>query len=254
MPGINYLETYLESSPPEVYDVLYKSRYYLILWEGIRMIMKNIRQDIVEYARKLITEGLTVGTGGNISVYDPDTGCFAITPSGIDYFQMEADDVVVLDLEGHIVDGSRRPSSEVELHRIFYEKRLDIRAVVHTHSPYCTALATNRMELPASSYLVAFAGKNVRCGDYASFGTRELAENTFKAMEDRYAALMANHGLITGADSLLRAFDIAQQIEFCARVYITAKSIGEPVILPDDEMERMINRFQDYGQKATDGK
>ena len=213
------------------------------------MLMENIRQEIVVYSRKLITEGLTVGTGGNISVFDPESGLFAITPSGIDYFQMDADDIVVLDMNGKIADGKRRPSSEVELHRIFYEKRSDIRAVVHTHSPYCTALATNRMELPASSYLVAFAGKNVRCGDYASFGTRELAEKTFEAMEDRYAALMANHGLITGADTLLRAFDIAQQIEFCARVYITARSIGQPVILPDDEMERMISRFQDYGQK-----
>ena len=213
------------------------------------MLMEDIRQEIVIYSRKLITEGLTVGTGGNISVFDPEAGLFAITPSGIDYFLMEAEDIVVLALDGKRVDGNRRPSSEVELHRIFYEKRPDIRAVVHTHSPYCTALATNRMELPASSYLVAFAGKNVRCGEYASFGTRELAENTFKAMEDRYAALMANHGLITGADSLLRAFDIAQQVEFCARVYISAKSIGQPVILPDDEMERMIRRFQDYGQK-----
>ena len=216
------------------------------------MLMESIRQEIVVYSRKLITDGLTVGTGGNISVFDPETGLFAITPSGIDYFQMDAEDIVVLDMEGKNVDGKRRPSSEVDLHRIFYEKRTDIRAVVHTHSPYATALATNRMELPASSYLVAFAGKNVRCTDYASFGTRELAENTFKAMEDRYAALMANHGLITGADTLLRAFDIAQQIEFCARVYIIAKSIGQPVILPDDEMERMISRFQNYGQIKKD--
>ncbi len=214
------------------------------------MMLEKARNDIVDYSRKLITSGLTVGTGGNISVFDPESGCFAITPSGIDYFDMTAQDVVVVDLEGNIVEGHRKPSSEVELHRIFYERRQDIKAVVHTHSTYCTALATNHMDLPASSYLVAFAGKDVRCGKYASFGTRELAENTFLAMEDRYAALMANHGLIAGSHSLMKAFEIAQQIEFCAKVYVIASSIGKPVILEETEMENMIERFQNYGQKA----
>lgn len=216
------------------------------------MMLEKIREDIVTYSRKLITSGLTVGTGGNISVFDPKQELFAITPSGIDYFRMEPRDVVVLNLKGQPVEGDRKPSSEVELHRIFYERRSDIRAVVHTHSTYSTVLATNRMELPASSYLVAFAGRNVRCGEYASFGTKELAENTFRAMENRYAALMANHGLITGADTLLRAFDIASQIEFCARVYVIAKSIGNPVILDNEEMDRMIVRFQTYGQQPSD--
>lgn len=215
------------------------------------MLLKEIREEIVQYSRQLVTSGLTIGTGGNISVYDPETHLFAITPSGVDYFEMNPEDVVVLDIDGNVVEGTRKPSSEVELHRIFYVKRPDIRAVVHAHSTYCTVLATNRMELPASSYLVAFAGKNVRCGEYASFGTPELAENTFQAMEGRQAALMANHGLITGAESLLRAFDIAQQIEFCAKVYVKAKAIGTPVILDDDEMERMIVRFQTYGQQPS---
>lgn len=216
------------------------------------MLLKEIREEIVRYSRQLVTSGLTIGTGGNISVYDPETQLFAITPSGVDYFEMDAKDVVVLDIDGNVVEGNRKPSSEVELHRIFYVRRPDIRAVVHAHSTYCTVLATNRMELPASSYLVAFAGKNVRCGEYASFGTSELAENTFRAMEGRQAALMANHGLITGAESLLRAFDIAQQIEFCAKVYVKAKAIGTPVILDDEEMERMIVRFQTYGQQPSE--
>ncbi len=212
------------------------------------MLLENVRKEIVSYSRKLIESGLTVGTGGNISVFDPDSGLFALTPSGMDYFDMEASDIVVLDLQGRVVEGCRKPSSELELHRIFYEKRPDIRALVHAHSTYCTVLATNRMDLPASSYLVAFAGKNVRCGGYASFGTRELAELTFQAMEDRQAALMANHGLIAGGPDLMRAFDVAQQIEFCAKVYVKALSIGKPVILSDQEMESMATRFGSYGQ------
>lgn len=216
------------------------------------MIMEQARRDIILFSQKLITEHLTVGTGGNLSVFDPDTGYFAITPSGIDYFKMNERDIVVLDLKGNLIDGNRKPSSEVELHRIFYENRPDIRSVVHTHSTYCTVLATNHMDLPASSYLVAFAGKNVRCAPYAPFGTRELAELTFEAMKDRKAALMANHGLITGSVSLTKAFEIAQQIEFCAEVYVKALSIGSPVILSEEEMTRMIRRFQNYGQIESD--
>lgn len=156
-----------------------------------------------------------------------------------------------MNLKGEVVDGKRKPSSEHELHRIFYTGREDINAVVHTHSVYSTVLAVLREELPASSYLVAFAGgPNVRCGEYVSFGTKELAEITFKAMEDRNAALMANHGLITGGKDILNAFNIAEQIEGCAEVYVKAKSIGTPVLLDNEEMEKMVDVFNNsYGQK-----
>ena len=199
----------------------------------------------------LITHGLTKGTGGNISIFNREQGLFAISPSGIDYFETEPEDVVVMNLDGQVVDGKRKPSSEHELHRIFYVNRPDINAVVHTHSVYSTVLAVLREELPASSYLVAFAGgPNVRCGDYVSFGTKELAEITLKAMEDRNAALMANHGLITGGKDILNAFNIAEQIEGCAEVYVKARMIGKPVILDDDEMAKMVDVFNhSYGQK-----
>ena len=215
------------------------------------MLLREEREQVVEYCKKLITQGLTKGTGGNISICNREKGLFAISPSGIDYFETEPEDVVVMNLQGQVVDGKRKPSSEHELHRIFYENREDINAVVHTHSVYCTVLAVLREELPASSYLVAFAGgPNVRCGDYASFGTRELAEITFKAMEGRNAALMANHGLLAGAEDILNAFNIAEQIEGCAEVYVKARMIGKPVILDEKEMETMVDRFRhSYGQK-----
>ncbi|MDO4554102.1 MAG: L-fuculose-phosphate aldolase [Lachnospiraceae bacterium] len=213
------------------------------------MLLQKEREQVVTYCKKLITSGLTKGTGGNISVFDRKAGLYAISPSGMDYFAMTPEDVAVLDLDGRVVFGERKPSSEWDLHRIFYQNREDINAVVHTHSVYCTVLATNREGLPASSYLVAFAGTDVRCGEYASFGTPQLAKNTFRAMEGRQAALMANHGLVTGGSDILHAFQTAEQIEFCAEVYVKARSIGTPVILPEDEMERMIERFGDYGQK-----
>jgi L-fuculose-phosphate aldolase len=144
------------------------------------------------------------------------------------------------------------PSSEYELHRIFYKRRQDIAAVVHTHSVYATVLATLRQPLPASSYLVAYSGLDVQCADYASFGTIELAERTYEAMIDRFAVLMANHGLLTGSKDILSAFNIAEQIEHCAEVYVKARAIGDPVILEPEEMRKMIEQFgRFYGQKAS---
>lgn len=213
------------------------------------MILEKEREQIVNYSRKMIEHQLTKGTGGNISIYQPESGLMAISPSGIDYFRMEPEDVVVLDLGGKIIDGSRKPSSELEMHRIFYKQRNDIQAIVHTHSPYATTIASLRWELPAVSYLVAYAGKNVRCAKYASFGTMELAQHAFEAMKDRKAVLLANHGLLAGAHDMENAFNIAEEIEFCAEIYYRAKSIGEPVILPDEEMNQMVEKFKTYGQR-----
>ncbi|MEA4805531.1 L-fuculose-phosphate aldolase [Acetobacterium wieringae] len=216
------------------------------------MLLQKERQDVVNYCRKMITAGLTKGTGGNISILNRERGLMAVSPSGIDYFKTIAEDVVVMDLDGNIVDGKRKPSSEYELHRIFYVRRDDIAAVVHTHSVYSTVLATLRQPLPAASYLVAYSGLDVRCADYASFGTRELAEKTFEAMQDRFAVLMANHGLLTGSTDIINAFNIAEQIEHCAEVYVKARAIGTPVILGEDEMTRMVVKFGSfYGQKVS---
>lgn len=215
------------------------------------MILQKEREDVVKYCQKMIISGLTKGTGGNISIYNREKELMAISPSGIDYFETAPEDIVVMDIKGKIVDGKRKPSSEHELHRIFYVKRDDIDAVVHTHSIYSTVLATLRQPLPASSYLVAFSGLDVRCADYASFGSVELAELTFDAMTDRYAVLMANHGLLTGGNDILNAFNIAEQIEHCAEVYVKARAIGQPVILDEDEMKRMVVKFSEsYGQRT----
>lgn len=216
------------------------------------MLLQNEREDVVKYCRKMITAGLTKGTGGNISILNRELGLMAISPSGIDYFETTAADVVVMDLAGNVVDGRRKPSSEYELHRIFYVRRQDIDAVVHTHSVYATVLATLRQPLPAASYLVAYSGLDVRCAEYASFGTTELAERTFDAMNERFAVLMANHGLLTGSKDILNAFNIAEQIEYCAEVYVKARAIGDPVILDQKEMEKMIVKFtSSYGQKTA---
>ncbi len=216
------------------------------------MLLLKERVEVVEYCKKMINAGLTKGTGGNISIFNREKGLYAISPSGMDYYSMQPEDVVVMNLQDEVVDGTRRPSSEWELHSIFYKNREDIDAVVHTHSTYCAVLATNREELPPSSYLVAFAGPNVRCAPYASFGTPALAKNAYDYMVDRKAVLLANHGLVAGGSSILKAFQVAEEIEFCAEVYVKARSIGTPVLLSEEEMEYMLVRFQDYGQKEKD--
>lgn len=212
------------------------------------MLLEQERNDIVYYCKKLLQSGLTTGTGGNISIYNRKQNLMAISPSGIEYEKMKPEDVVVLDMEHNIIEGEHKPSSELEMHSIFYRERDDLNAMVHTHSTFAKTLSSLRWDLPAVSYLVAYAGKNVRCAEYASFGTKELAENALTAMDDRKAVLLANHGLLAGAHDVKNAFNIAEEIEFCAEIYYRAKSIGNPIILDDEEMVRMDRAFQTYGQ------
>lgn len=214
------------------------------------MILQKEREQIVEYGKKLITTGLVTGTGGNISIYNPEEQLIAISPSGMDYFELTPEDVAVINLAGELVNGTRKPSSEVDLHRIFYNKRDDIKAVVHTHSTYCTILASLQWELPAVNYFIGLiGGPNVRCGAYKSFGTAEVAEETFNAMVDRNAALIANHGMVAGGGSIESAFSIAEETERMSEIYYKAKLLGDPYILNEEEVSEMIEKFPSYGQQ-----
>lgn len=213
------------------------------------MKLEKERIEIVKYGRRLVDSKLTKGTGGNLSVFNRAEQLMAISPSGMDYYETQPEDVVVLNLAGEIIEGDKKPSSEVDLHRIFYQGRDDLDAIIHTHTIYATTLSCLRWDLPAVHYLIAVAGKNVRCADYATFGTQELAENAFKAMKDRRAVLLANHGLVAGAETLEKAFSITEEIEYVAELYYRTKGMGEPVILDDEEMAHMAKKFKSYGQK-----
>lgn len=215
------------------------------------MLMKEARAQLIAYGKKLVETNLTKGTGGNLSIFDREAGHMAITPSGIDFFEIQPEDIVIMTLDGDIVEGERTPSSEWVMHKIFYENREDIDAMIHAHTMYATVMATLRWDLPPSHYMVAVAGKNVRVADYATYGTPELAENAYEAMKDRRAVLLANHGIIAGAQDLLNAFNIVEEVEYCSEVHIKAKSVGEPVILDDAEMTHMLERFETYGQRKA---
>ncbi|KEK19283.1 fuculose phosphate aldolase [Bacillus manliponensis] len=213
------------------------------------LLLQKEREDVVEYGKKLIASGLTKGTGGNISIFNREKGLVAMSPSGLEYFETEPEDVVVLNLDGEIVDGERNPSSELDMHLIFYKKREDLNALVHTHSPYAKTIASLGWEIPPVSYLIAFAGPNVRCAPYETFGTKELAEVAYEGMIDRRAVLLANHGLIAGGNTIKMAFTVAEEIEFCAQIYYQTKAIGEPKLLGEEELQRLAKKFETYGQK-----
>ncbi|MCJ8343832.1 MAG: class II aldolase/adducin family protein [Cetobacterium sp.] len=142
------------------------------------MLLEKERLKVIEYSQKMITDGLTKGTGGNISILNVEKNLMAVTPSGIDYFKLTLEDIVIIDVEnGKVVDGEKVPSSESDMHRIFYKYRKDIKAIVHTHSKYATALSCLRKSLPSTHYLLAVAGVEVPCAEYATYGTVKLAKN-----------------------------------------------------------------------------
>ncbi|MDR1514881.1 MAG: L-fuculose-phosphate aldolase [Synergistaceae bacterium] len=213
------------------------------------MQMQEEREAIIEHCKKLITHGLTVGTGGNISVFNTEYQLMAISPSGMDYFTTKPEDIVLTDLDGKVVEGDRKPSTEVDMHRIYYNMRKDVRAVVHCHSMYSTVLASLRMNLPAvNNYIAIAGGYDIRCAEYGTGGTWTLAENSFRAMEGRYACFLANHGLLTCAADLPSAFMIAEEVERMAEAYYHAKLLGEPVVLDNSEVDVILNKNKNYGQ------
>ncbi len=213
------------------------------------MLMEKERFELIKYGKKLVEAGLTKGTGGNLSIFDRKTGNVAITPSGIDFFDIRPEDIVIIDLDGNIIEGNRTPSSEWEMHLMPYRTRDDIDAVIHAHTMYATVIACLREELPATHYMIAVAGPTVRCAEYATYGSHELAINASKAMVDRKAVLLANHGILAGSNDLLNAFNIIEEIEYCSEIYVKARTIGNPIVLPDEEMKLMAEKFKTYGQK-----
>lgn len=214
------------------------------------MRLEKERKEIMAFGRKLLSSGLTAGTGGNLSIVNRRRNVVAITPSGVDYFEMSAEDIVLVGLEGEPIGSSKyNPSSELLFHLALYRNRQDIQAVVHTHSVYASTLATLGWEIPAFHYLVAYSGRKVPVAAYATFGSEELARNVAGAIGENNAVLMEGHGVVTVGPTLAKAFETAEIIEYLARVYCLAKNLGEPTLIPDKEMDKVIEKFKSYGQR-----
>jgi L-fuculose-phosphate aldolase len=204
----------------------------------------NIRSDylqqIVDGGMEMVRRGLTVGTWGNISVRDSETGLIYIKPSGMPYEAITAEDVVVMNSDKEVVWGKRKPSIEYGLHITIMNKRPDVNAVIHTHPIYSSAFAVTLQEIPGiSEDFVQIVGDKVICAEYALPGTPELAANVAKALGERNAVLIPNHGTVCVGADVEGALKICHVVEKSAQIYILAKSLGSPQIISDEDIEAM---------------
>ena len=208
----------------------------------------SAQQVVSELGRRMLADGLTKGTGGNVSV-KTDDGTVAISPSGMAYDEIDPEDVPLVDVDGKQLEGDRKPSSEYRMHTDILREREDVGAVVHNHSPYASAFASLNEPVEASHYLIAFAGDQIPVAPYETYGTAELAEVALETLGSEYnACLLENHGVLATGATVAEAFEVALMVEYCARIHYQARNIGEPKLLPDEEINTLLNRFADYGQ------
>lgn len=211
------------------------------------MLLEQERTQVVRYSRMLIERGLTRGTGGNISIRSGEL--VAITPSGVEYMDMTAEDVVVTDLDGTIVEGALKPSSELGMHLASYRRRAEVEAVVHTHSTYAATLACMHRPLPPIHYLLGYAGGTVPCIPYYPFGSEALARAAAEGLDGRNAVLLGNHGLLAVGADIAYAFSVAEETEFVAELYYRTELLGGGQLLSEPQMQEALGRFAVYGQK-----
>ncbi|RNB90347.1 class II aldolase/adducin family protein [Brevibacillus fluminis] len=200
------------------------------------MLLQEMRTDVLRYAQRMYKAGLTVGVSGNVSAIDRESNTIAITPSGMDYDELTPEDITLIDLEGQVVDGTRRPSSEKMLHIKIYQSRPDVNAVFHTHSTYATALAAMGEPIPVIlAEVAAIAGGPIPVAPYARFGTPEFGDVAVAAMGDKPAALLQNHGVVCAGKDLQKAFLIAVDTEEAAKIYMFSLMAGKRAIRLNDE-------------------
>lgn len=205
----------------------------------------SMRESLLNNFKKLAELGLNKGTSGNASVRT-DKG-FLVTPSGMAVEQMSATSMVEVDMNGQAISAGK-PSSEWRFHRDIYQARPEIQAIVHTHSMFATSLSCLRQNIPPFHYMIAVAGgKDIRCAEYALFGTQELSDAAIVALENRKACLLANHGMIALGKTLDQAVSIAVEVETLCEQYWRALQVGQPHILSDQEMADVFEQFKDYG-------
>jgi L-fuculose-phosphate aldolase len=208
-----------------------------------------LRREVIETALQMARLGINQGTSGNVSARWRDG--LLITPSGVPYSELRAEDIVWLPLD--VSDDSPifqtcRPSSEWRFHRDILRSRSDANAVVHTHSNAATALAIHGRDIPAHHYMVAAAGGNsIRCAPYATFGSQALSDHAIAALKDRAACLLAHHGVIALGPDLHRALWLANEVEVMAHQYLLACQLGTPPVLSDAAMSEVLEKFKGYG-------
>jgi ribulose-5-phosphate 4-epimerase/fuculose-1-phosphate aldolase len=200
--------------------------------------MAEIKKNIVETCRALLASGLTGKRAGNISARIPNCEQFIITPSHYGHHKTQVGDLLVVDFDGKVVSGKRNPSSENRMHLAIFKARPDVGAVIHTHSVYASALAVNRMSIPAFiDEMVPFLGGPIETAEYGMPGSDELAANAVKGLGEKSAVLLANHGVLCTGKNLEKTLEACEIVEHIAKIYITALTIGKPIMLPEETVE-----------------
>lgn len=210
-----------------------------------------LRRAVIETARELNSRGINVNKSGNISARFRDG--FLITPTGVPYETLLPEDIVFIDLESGGSQGRRLPSSEWEMHAEVYRARTDTGAVAHCHSAYATALACQNMPIPAFHYMVAAAGgDSIDVVPYETFGTHALAVRAAESLRKKNACLLEHHGSLAIGKTLAKAIQLLAEVENLARQYCIVRSLGEPRLIPADEMAQVVQKFKTYGRQPGD--
>ena len=214
--------------------------------------MRNLdqRNQIIEYSLKLNSTNLSPLRSGNISLRGTEEGIegYLITPSGKKYETLKPEDIVFMGLnEKEKKASTNKPSSEWRFHRDIYVNKKEAEAIVHAHSPHASAVSSHGKHIPPFHYMIALAGgDDIKCADYATFGTKELSKNVIKALENRSACLMSNHGQVAFGKNLDDAFELAQEVENICHQYTIALKLGQPKILSFEEMKKVLDKAKDY--------
>ena len=207
--------------------------------------MNKLKSEIIKFSKLLNSRKLSALRSGNISVRVKNG--FLITPSGKKYSSLKKKDIVYVSLKGKFDKNLGIPSSEWKFHQDIYLKKDEANAIVHSHSTNATALSVHKKSIPAFHYMVVLAGGNdIKCASYATYGTRKLSINILKALKNRKACLISNHGQIAYNDNLPKAFELAEEVENLSLQYITALKIGKPKIISKVEMNKVLAKAKNY--------
>ncbi|BDY01200.1 MAG: L-ribulose-5-phosphate 4-epimerase [Cutibacterium avidum] len=216
-------------------------------------MLEHLKAEVCDGNLELPRHGLVTWTSGNLSARDPQTGLVVIKPSGMAYEGMTPDDMVVVDLDGKVVEGVHGPSSDTASHLYVYRRRHDIRSIIHTHSTFATAWAATGQDIPCCLTAIAdeFGGP-VPCGDYAQIGTEQIGEQIMRFVDQCPAVLLKKHGVFTVGTSITKAVKAAVMVEDVARTVTYAKLIGEISPLPQSEIDANHDRYTNrYGTAAA---
>jgi len=203
-------------------------------------ISEKFKKLIVETGRELYKQNLTIGTWGNMSILDSETGLIYIKPSGMDYNEINLEDVIVIDKQGKTIEGFRKPSIEMPMHLSIYNARKDVGAIVHYHPVYSSVLAVTGFNLPGiCEDFVQIVGEKVLCAKYALPGSDELAENAVASLGNRNAVFLLNHGTLCVGKDMKEAMKVCHVVEKTAHIYILSKSVGKCRIIPEEDIKIM---------------